>query len=83
MAYDATGASSIEEASNTSDIQIPDMDADMDVVFQWRKVDSEWFAACHEDYTSGMNIIKRAIAYIRMKQHLFGHLKEITCSTVS
>jgi len=72
MAYDAIGAHSIEEASNTSDENwpIPDMDKDCEVEMQWRKVDVQWLEKVHEDFNQ-LQYHQKADTYIDMNRHLF------------
>lgn len=80
LAYDCTGPHPITEASDLSDCEVPDMDRDCDVVFQWRKVDTDWLGKMHEDYNP--NGFPEAFAYMDRNPQLFPLTRKIEKAVV-
>src|SRR5438046_3129544 len=51
LAYDADGPHPLEEASDTSDYEIPEMDKGLDVKIIWRAVNIPWLDRHHGDFS--------------------------------
>jgi len=75
VAYDESGAVSLEEASDTSLVPTKEADRKYDGVAKWKKVDEDWFDEFHYDYN--VDLIPEAQSFILAYPERFPRAKGV------